>query len=511
MHPKGTGSCFKRTYENALRLLETRRRKTRPKNVASPILSPHAADKPRAEARSSLRGTPSIAGMRNWLQKIGYTDGDVAALNIVHVAGTKGKGSTCAFTRSLLQEWGKRTGFPTKIGLYTSPDLTSIRERIQINGQPISEDLFTKYFFEVWDRLFSRQDEVVAEDERQPRYLQLIALLAIHTFSQEGAQAAIFETHHGGEYDATNVVSSPVVTGITSIGLDHLAQLGPGIEDIAWHKAGIFKNGTPAFSAPQVPAVEAVLRSRAAEKGVQFEVVPIRPSLPPNANALRAQVQRINCSLAIALVNAFVSRKSPFEENTLSEQDIQRGIDNFSWPGRFEVIKTDKCAWFLDGAHNELSIGQAVKWFAEITMSSSVCDSSQQGPPCMIIFSHMSEERDGASLLRALASAVERSDIHCPEMVFTTYQERRDGTIRPDKTLKPPDSILTDLPKQYCDLWRSIYPTARTRYLPSIEEALECAHSASLQRDGLQVLVTGSLHLVGGALYLLQQWKTDEH
>ncbi|KIX96562.1 uncharacterized protein Z520_07828 [Fonsecaea multimorphosa CBS 102226] len=441
--------------------------------------------------------------MRNWLQKIGYKDVDVAALNIVHVAGTKGKGSTCAFTRSLLQEWGKRTGFPNKIGLYTSPDLTSIRERIQINGQPISEDLFTKYFFEIWDRLFSQQD---GEDERQPRYLQLIALLAIHTFSQEGTQAAISETHHGGEYDATNVVSAPVVTGITSIGLDHLAQLGPGIEDVAWHKAGIFKHGTPAFSAPQEPAVEAVLRSRAAEKGVQFEVVPVNPSLPLNANALPAQVQRINCSLAIALVNAFLSRKSPFEQKKLSEQDIQQGIENFSWPGRFEVIKTASCTWFLDGAHNELSIGQAVEWFAEMATAPSYRN-GQPGPPCMIIFSHMSEERDGPSLLRALASAVERNDIRGPEMVFTTYQERRDGSIRPDKTLKPPDKLLADLPKQYCGLWKSIFPNASTRYLASIEEALEYAERASLQRDGLQVLVTGSLHLVGGALYLLQRWK----
>jgi folylpolyglutamate synthase len=351
-------------------------------------------------------------------------------LNIVHVAGTKGKGSTCAFARSLLQEWGKRTGFPNKIGLYTSPDLTCIRERIQINEQPISEDLFTKYFFEIWDRLFSQQDRISAEDERQPRYLQFMALLAIHTFCQEGTQAAIFETHHGGEYDATNIVSAPVVTGITSIGLDHLAQLGPDVENVAWHKAGIFKNGSLAFSAPQTPVVEAVLRSRAIEKGVQLEIVKVDPSLPRNANALLARVQRINCSLAIALVNAFLSKKSPFDEKKLSEQDIENGIEHSSWPGRFEVIKTPRCTWFLDGAHNELSIGQAVGWFAEMTTSSSVRDACQQGSPCIIIFSHLSEDRDGLSLLRALASALERNNIRCPQMVFTTYQERRDGKTR---------------------------------------------------------------------------------
>jgi len=430
-------------------------------------------------------------------------------LNIVHVAGTKGKGSTCAFARSLLQEWSKRNRFPNKIGLYTSPDLTCIRERIQIDGQPISEELFTKYFFEIWDQLFSHQDRISAEDEKQPRYLQFLALLAIHTFCREGTQAAIFETHHGGEYDATNVVSAPVVTGITTIGLDHLAQLGPDIEDVAWHKAGIFKKGSPAFSAPQMPAVEAVLRSRAIEKGVQFEVVPVDPSLPRNANALRPQVQRTNCSLAIALVNAFLSKKSPVDEKKLSKQDIEKGIENFSWPGRFEVIKTPRCTWFLDGAHNELSIGQAVEWFAEMKTSSSVRDACQQGSPCMVIFSHVSEERDGPSLLRALARALERNGIRSPEMVFTTYQERRDGKIRRDKTLKAPDNSLTELPKQYCGLWESIQPGASTRFLPSIEEALEFADRAGSQRRGLQVLVTGSLHLVGGALYLLQRRKAE--
>ncbi|KAK5188804.1 hypothetical protein LTR99_007246 [Exophiala xenobiotica] len=372
--------------------------------------------------------------------------------------------------------------------------------------------MFTKYFFEVWDRLFSHQDRISAGVEKQPRYLQFLALLAIHTFCREGIQAAIFETHHGGEYDATNVVSAPVVTGITTIGLDHLAQLGPEVEDVAWHKAGIFKKGSLAFSAPQMPAVENVLRSRAIEKGVQFDIVSVDPSLPRNANALRPQVQRINCSLAIALVNAFLSKKSPIDENKLSKQDIEKGIENFSWPGRFEVIKTPRCTWYLDGAHNELSIGQAVEWFAEMTKSSSVRDGCQQDSPspCMVIFSHVSEERDGPSLLRALAKALERNDIRSPEMVFTTYQERRDGKIRRDKTLKPPDNSLLELPKQYCDLWESMRPGASTRYLPSIEEALEYADRAGSQRGGLQVLVTGSLHLVGGALYLLQRSKADE-
>ncbi len=254
-------------------------------------------------------------------------------------------------------------------------------------------------------------------------------LLAIHTFRQEGTQAAIFETHHGGQYDATNVLSATLVTGITSIGMDHLAQLGPDIADVAWHKAGIFKTGSLAFSAPQTPEVEAVLRSRALEKSVNIELVPVDPTLPRDADALRPQVQRINCSLAIALVNGFLSKRSLSSERKLSKQDVASGIENFSWPGRFEILKTPRCTWFVDGAHNELSIGEAVKWFADMT-TPGVDDACQQRPPCMVIFSHLSEERDGPSLLRALEQALWRNSIQNPQMVFTTYQERRDGQVR---------------------------------------------------------------------------------
>lgn len=178
-----------------------------------------------------------------------------------------------------------RTGFPKRIGLYTGPDLQSIRERIQIDNQPITEDLFTRYFFEVWERLSPPDTLDVAGDNkktRQPRYLQLLALLAFHTFIRERVQAAIFETHHGGEYDATNVISQPVVTAITSLGMDHIAQLGPTIDDIAWHKSGIFKPGVPTFSAPQDLGPVEVMRRRAEEKNVPLKFVSINEKLPEN-------------------------------------------------------------------------------------------------------------------------------------------------------------------------------------------------------------------------------------
>lgn len=284
-------------------------------------------------------------------------------MNIIHVTGTKGKGSTCAFTRSFLRARGLRTGFPKQIGLYTSPDLQCVRERIQIDDQPITEGLFTRYFFEVWEGLGSLHSGNAAETSRQPRYLQLLALLAFHTFIKEGIDAAVFETHHGGEYDATNVIRKPIVTGITSLGLDHVTQLGPTVEDIAWHKGGIFKSGAPAFSVIQESGSSEVLRKRATERKTDLTFVSTASSLPENRRALSVPVQRLNCSLALQLTAKFLQLKDP--EHVLDDHDITRGIDSFSWSGRFETINCGNSQWFLDGAHNTLSLGRAAEWFSK--------------------------------------------------------------------------------------------------------------------------------------------------
>lgn len=293
-----------------------------------------------------------------------FKENDVNGLNIIHVAGTKGKGSTCVFTRSFLRAHGLRTGFPKRIGLYTSPHLQCIRERIQIDDQPIPESLFTRYFFEVWEGLGSPDSGNAAEAaSRQPRYLQLLALLAFHTFIREGVDAAVFETHHGGEYDVTNVIRKPIVTGLTSLGMDHVEQLGPTVEDIAWHKGGIFKSGAPAFSVIQEAGPSEVLRKRAGERKTDLTFVSPASSLPDNRQALSAPVQRLNCSLALQLAANFLQLKD--SEHVLDDDDISRGIDGFSWIGRFETINCGDSQWFLDGAHNTLSLEQTAEWFSK--------------------------------------------------------------------------------------------------------------------------------------------------
>ena len=238
--------------------------------------------------------------------------------------------------------------------------MKNIRERICIGGEPISKELFTTRFFEIWDKL---PDHATPKLD-VPRYLQLLTLLSFHVFTEEKVDVAIYETHFGGEFDATNIISTPIVTAVTSIAMDHVRLLGPTIESIAWHKAGIFKSGSHAFSTLQERAVTTVLQQRAAERGVMLEFVGVDSALPTSATALKPKVQGINCSLALAVVRAWLSVKAPEAQSHMKDV-LTRGIEQFSWPGRYQQINDRNCQWFLDGAHNELSVQYAVQWFAE--------------------------------------------------------------------------------------------------------------------------------------------------
>ncbi|KAL9119551.1 MAG: hypothetical protein Q9187_003896 [Circinaria calcarea] len=486
----------------------------------------------KAPPKDSLKDMRGSDDMIKWLRLLDHSVEDLDGLNIIHVAGTKGKGSTCAFAESFLKVHGKVTGHPRKTGLYTSPHIKTIRERIRINFEPISEELFTKRFFEVWDRLPKYPTDALDV----PRYLQFLALLSFHVFIEEKVDVAIYETHMGGEYDATNVVKRPIVTGVTTIGMDHVRLLGPSIEDIAWHKAGIFKPGSLAFSALQEPAVAAVLQRRAAEKEVALKFVDIDSRLPTNARALKPGVQRTNCSLALALVGAFLREMAPKEYSSLTSHDIFHGIDQFLWPGRFHSISHENYQWCIDGAHNELSMQQAAQWFAEIASEAQryliasnlqyqVNNSSNSSPLARIlIFAHFSD-RDRTALLKCVARSLQDSGIRAQHVIFSTYDERQDGVVRigmaqrhilgtehrliltSDKNLQNRFSL--EVQERYAEIWRTIDPDAEISLERTIEGALNLARRIGDRGNGMQTLVTGSLHLVSGALSLLEPNTSD--
>lgn len=209
---------------------------------------------------------------------------------------------------------------------------------------------------------------------------------------------------------------------------------------MAWHKAGILKRGALAFSSSQVPAVAHVLRDRAEEKQVVLKFIGVDPQLPKNISSLEPNVQKLNCSLALAAVRAWLSREVG---TVLTNENAITGIRSFSWPGRFQTITEESVEWYLDGAHTEASIKHAVDWFANnldrqqrwdsrmsilSALLTNVSD-SERVLPSILIFSNLSE-RDGIGLLRHAATSLQEKGVLIKHVIFTTYNERRDGQTR---------------------------------------------------------------------------------
>jgi folylpolyglutamate synthase len=249
----------------------------------------------------------------------------------------------CAITHQIL------VGRSKKVGLYTSPSIFSIEDRIKINGQAVPQDQFAKTTLLLYNKLGD-----------SPRKNQLLFLVALAIFKEENVDVAIIETHFGGRYDSTNVIRNPVATGITTIGLDHVQGLGGSLEMIAWNKAGIFKTGSPAFSSPQTDSVEKILMKEAFIKNVELTI-----TKPTSQSSIKDEVHAVNSSLAVKLAEACLRR---FDDlRPVSANEIIEAIKLLpkQMPGRFHVIEAGPSKWFLDIAHNELSISVSARWFVE--------------------------------------------------------------------------------------------------------------------------------------------------
>lgn len=332
---------------------------------------------------------PDAASMREmaaYLARIGYTvcpprpsrpasltpsqkPAHLDRLNVVHVAGTKGKGSTCAFVDSILAQHRRSHQLPRKSGLFISPHLVAVRERIRINSTPLSEELFAKYFFDVWDRLAASDAAPdAAPPGSRPLYGRFLTLMSWHVFLQEGVDVAVYETGIGGEFDATNLVERPVAAGISTLGIDHVFVLGDTLDKIAWHKAGIMKRGSPAFTVEQAPAAAAVLGERAQEKGVHLAVLGIDSRLRQVRIRPDAQFQKKNATLAVALATAALEKLGVATAcGPELPKEFVDGLEQTVFRGRCEVKTEDKVAWYLDGAHTSDSLKMSARWFADET------------------------------------------------------------------------------------------------------------------------------------------------
>jgi dihydrofolate synthase/folylpolyglutamate synthase len=257
----------------------------------------------------------------------------------VHVAGTNGKGSTCAMIEAGLRAAGVRTG------LFTSPHLLEPTERIQIDGIPVSQAQFQRAF-EVVHATAEKLDL-----DCHPTYFETVTAMGFWLFRELGVETAVIETGLGGRLDATNVVE-PVLTAITPIDFDHEAYLGHTIEAIAGEKAGILKAGVPAVFARQRPEASAVLETRARELGVkvtraaEFEIRDLE------IDARGSRFNGLECRLAGEhQVENAVTAMLALNELGVAPDAIAQGLADVRWPGRLEFVAPNPDV-LLDGAHN---------------------------------------------------------------------------------------------------------------------------------------------------------------
>jgi dihydrofolate synthase/folylpolyglutamate synthase len=374
-------------------------------------------------------------------------------LRVVHVAGTNGKGSTCAMIESALRAAGQRTG------LYTSPHLVEPTERIQVGGAPVTADQFADAF-----RVVHEAAEELVEDGRldvHPTYFETITAMAFLLFRDLGVERAVVEVGLGGRLDATNVVS-PELCVITPIDFDHEIWLGSSIESIAWEKAGILQHGGQAVFARQRPEALGVLESRARELGVEVTTTDEwradQLDLHPRGCRFAAHgpvTVRVDCPLAGEhQVGNALTAVAALDRLGVPVEAVERGITAVRWPGRLELAG-ERPETILDGAHNPAGI-RALACYIERFF---------RGRRVWLIYGAMRDKSldEIAGILSAVAD----------EIVLTAPRSPR--AMRPEAL-------------------RALFDHAHVRTAPRLAEALAISRQA--EPDDV-VFVTGSLFLIG--------------
>lgn len=282
-------------------------------------------------------------------------------IKIIHVAGTNGKGSVCAYLNAMLLAGGKKTG------LFTSPHLVRINERFQINGEDVSDEQFLNAFLKVE----KAAKEYEADGEGHPSYFETLFLMGMLIFKEAGVEYLVMETGLGGRLDATNVVEKPLACIITSISRDHTEYLGDTLEAIAGEKAGIIKAGVPVIYDASQPGPASVIAAKAKEMG--SPAWPMEPSFYEMKTQSRegitftfaypggekaelaipyvAKYQMMNASLAFYTMH-ILQDVHDIPKNVLAE-----GLSKIKWPCRMEMAAPGV---IIDGAHNEDGIAQFV-------------------------------------------------------------------------------------------------------------------------------------------------------
>jgi dihydrofolate synthase/folylpolyglutamate synthase len=414
------------------------------------------------------RDTFSLDRMRLLLQRLGNPHEKIRA---VHIAGTKGKGSTATMLAEMLRACGHR------VGLYTSPHICDVRERIVVNGEMISQAALA--------RLICRAEPHIEKmSQDKPTFFEIFTALAFCHFVDEAVDVAVIEAGLGGRLDSTNVLK-PLVCGLTSISLDHMHQLGDTIPQIAAEKAGIFKSQVPAVSVPQSPEATRVLRKVARETGAQlmftgediefsyrvessrkdgchtriclttprskFEHLPV---------PLLGEHQALNCGLALALLDQLKAQGLEIDD-----QRAIAGLAGTYVPGRMEIIHTDPRI-LVDGAHNAASIQALIRAIGQHIPYDS-----------MVMIFGCAADKDIGGMMDQIATGADK--------VIFTKSSNNPRAAKPE-----------DLAEIYTE--RS---GREAQVTDDLTQALRVAGSAVSRED--LITITGSFYLVGEAKTLL--------
>jgi len=402
------------------------------------------------------------------LEKLGRPD---RHMKIIHVAGSNGKGSVCAFLSSILTMAGKRTG------LFTSPHLVRINERFQINNVPVEDEVFLDAYLKVMDAV----KEMQAQGFAHPTYFEVVFAIGMVIFKEQQIEYTVLETGLGGRLDATNAVLRPIATVITSISLDHTEILGDTIELIAAEKAGIIKQGVPLVYDGRNPAANQVLIRRAHEIGADLygldesmyditnqssdsmEFILHSPyyKIPRVTIQYPAFYQVVNASLAMLTIGIIN------DQLHISEEVVVKGIEETIWPGRMETVLPGV---ILDGAHNASGIDEFVKTVQQITV----------GGRAVLLFSVV-REKDYESMIETICKCTRFDTI----IVTQIESERVVETFR-----------LAEIFRKYTRV--SVIEE------PVIADALKCAMRK--REDGI-LFCAGSLYLIGEIKRIISEYS----
>jgi dihydrofolate synthase/folylpolyglutamate synthase len=396
----------------------------------------------------SLRWFGAKFGLTNTFKLAALAGNPQNGLRFVHVAGTNGKGSTCAMLESIYRAAGLR------LGLFTSPHLVAFSERIQVNRRLIPE-------MEVAN-LVAQIQPLLKEfaPEEHPTFFEVVTVMALRYFKAQECDLVIWETGLGGRLDATNIVT-PLASVITNIQYDHQKYLGETLASIATEKAGIIKRGVPVITGTDAPEALEVLRRTAAQLGAPLTTVQSQQAHEPPLDTVRLPLlgehQKMNAAVGLAVVGS-LSRIIPCDDEA-----IRSGLTRVHWPGRLQLVtRPSGQKILLDGAHNlsgAESFAAALKtYFPEAN-------------PVFIL--GILRDKDWSHMCQILAP------LACRILLVPVHSER------------------TAEPHGLAEVCRGSNPHAEVNECASLSNALAQATSANF------VAIVGSLYLIGEAMELL--------